>query len=530
MTGVEGSARIPPRAWYTLGILTLIYVVSFIDRQILSILAESIKLDLNLTDAQLGFLYGTSFAVFFALFGVPLGRLADTWNRVWLVALGLVGWSLMTSASGFATTFAMLALARVGVGVGEASTSPAAYSLIADYFPAQRRTTALGIYASGLYIGLGLSLPVGSFLLSFWTGAFPDAGTAPLGLSPWQATFVLVGLPGFLVALLMLTVRDPAWTARSAKKSSVLGELWRDLFAIIPPFTLLSTARFPGELRRNVMAALLLALAAALLCTFVGDPVQWIIYAVGVYAVFSWTQSIKHRDSGIYQLIFGTPVAVLLIFAFGSIAFITYSTGFWTSPYALRTFYAGPADAARLLEGKTALQEVSTLVGWGTAFGSAAGVIVGGIVADRWRRHDPRGRIFTIIASLLVSAPLAFAMFNTTSIVVFYVLAPIASFAGAAYSGGAIASVQDLVLPRMRATAGAAFVLGITLVGLALGPYISGKIATEYSNLRLGILGLYYVAPLTLAVLWYCAKHLQRLEATRGERAGEALPERHNGV
>jgi MFS family permease len=130
---------------YVLAVLVVVYVFNFIDRQILSILAEHIKADLGVTDAQMGFLYGTAFAVFYAVFGIPLGRLADVWDRRRLIAWGLAAWSAMTALSGLARNFPQLALARFGVGVGEASASPAAYSLLSDYFPRARRATALAI-------------------------------------------------------------------------------------------------------------------------------------------------------------------------------------------------------------------------------------------------------------------------------------------------------------------------------------------------------------------------------------------------
>ena len=145
--------RVSAYAWYALILFVIVYIFNFIDRQIVSILAESIKADLDLDDAQIGFLYGTAFAVFYALFGIPLGRLADSWYRGRLMAIGLALWSSMTALSGFSQNFAMLAAARVGVGIGEASASPAAYSMIADYFPTERRATALSIYSSGLYLG-----------------------------------------------------------------------------------------------------------------------------------------------------------------------------------------------------------------------------------------------------------------------------------------------------------------------------------------------------------------------------------------
>src|SRR5205085_9322988 len=159
-------SRISTYAWYALFVLFLVYVINFVDRQIISILAPYISHDLHVGDDDIGFLYGTAFAVFYALFGIPLGRLADSWYRGRLIGIGLGLWSTMTALSGFATSFGMLAFARIGVGIGEASASPAAYSMISDYFPKERRATALSIYSSSLYIGGALSLPIGGFILS----------------------------------------------------------------------------------------------------------------------------------------------------------------------------------------------------------------------------------------------------------------------------------------------------------------------------------------------------------------------------
>ena len=135
-------------SWYVLGVLVLVYVLNFVDRHILSILANDIKRDLSLTDADLGFLYGTAFAVFYSVFGIPLGRLADSWYRVRLMSFGLALWSIMTAVSGFSRSGIQLTTARIGVGVGEATANPAAYSLISDYFPQRLRATALAVYSS----------------------------------------------------------------------------------------------------------------------------------------------------------------------------------------------------------------------------------------------------------------------------------------------------------------------------------------------------------------------------------------------
>jgi MFS family permease len=529
MAGVSSEAP-PVRAsrygWYALLVLVLVYVVNFIDRQIISILAQDIKADLHLDDAQIGFLYGTAFAVFYALFGIPLGRLADSWYRGRLIAIGLGLWSTMTALSAFATSFGMLATARIGVGIGEASASPAAYSMISDHFPRQNRATALSIYSAGLYIGGALSLPLGGLVSSRWKAAWPHAADAPLGLAGWQAAFLAVGIPGLLLALWVLTLREPRRGASEGLSAPVVRPgAWRDfgseLAAILPPLTLLSAAR-RGDLPINLLALALVAAAAAALAALTGDVPQWVAYGLGVYAIVSWVQSLRRRDRPVYALIWGCPTFVMLAAAIGSISFISYAVAFWAPPYALRTFYATPEDAARLLHGLNARNEVSLILGWSTALAAATGAIVGGIVADWWHRHDPRGRLFVNMAAVVLPAPAVWVMFTTPQLGTFYLASPVALFFGSAWVGAAVATLQDLVLPRMRATAGATYVLGTTMVGLALGPYAAGKMSVLTHSLAAGIFSLYVVPPFTLLALWIGASRLAALDASKAERARAA--------
>lgn len=523
-------ARISRYGWYALLVLTLVYVINFVDRQIVSILAQDIKADLRLDDAQIGFLYGTAFAIFYALFGIPLGRLADSWYRGRLIALGLALWSGMTVLSAFAGSFATLAAARIGVGVGEASASPAAYSMIADHFPKQKRATAFSIYSAGLYIGAALSLPVGGFVSSRWKAIWPHPADAPLGLAGWQAAFLAVGLPGLLLALWVLTLREPQrGTSDGLADPVVQPGAWRDfgreLAAILPPLTLITAARGRDLIPNLLALAVTIGTAVGLIVLTGGtsaDKAQWAAYGLGAYAVFSWTQSLRRRDLPAFRLIWGCPTVVMLTVAIGSIAFMTYAVAVWTPPYALRTFYTTPRDPARILHGATAIEEVSAIVGWAAAAAAAAGAIVGGIVADWWRRRDPRGRLFVCMASVILPVPAVWVMFTTKDLSTFYLATPIAQLFSSAWVGASVATLQDLVLPRMRATAGATFVLGTTMVGLALGPYAAGKMADVTHSLAAGIFSLYLVPPFTLLGLWLGAHRLAELEASKADRAREA--------
>jgi len=529
LEGVAPAAakpRIGAYAWYALAVLVLVYIINFVDRQILSILVGDIKRDLHVSDAQIGFLYGTAFAVFYALFGIPLGRLADSWYRGRLMAMGLALWSSMTVLSGFANSFGMLAAARIGVGIGEASASPAAYSMISDSFPKERRATALSIYSSGLYIGGALSLPIGGIVVSRWNHAWPDPASAPLGLAGWQAAFLAVGLPGLLVALWVLTLREPQRGASDGMPQPIVRpNAWRDfgreLVAILPPLTLFNVSRIPGALKTNLIVLGIVGAAGFGLYRLTGDWPQWTAYGLGVYAIFSWIQSLKHRDPPAYSLIWGSPAVVVLAFAFGSISFVTYATSFWVPFYVEQTFYA-PGEGSRYFSGLTAKAEVGLIIGWSAAFSAAAGVILGGYLSDLWRQRDPRGRIFLNMLSVILPIPIVAFMLNTDSLGAFYWANPLAHMLASAWVGAAVATLQDLVLPRMRATAGATYILGTTMVGLALGPYFAGKMSVVTGGLATGIAALYFMPALTLAGLWIGARHIARLEATKVERARAA--------
>src|SRR5215475_9104166 len=184
-----------PYAYYVLGVLFVVYIFNFIDRQILSILLQPIKEDLNISDTALGFLTGFAFAVFYAFAGLPLARVADRWVRRSLIAISLATWSFWTAASGLARGFPDLAIARIFVGIGEAGATPPAHSLLSDYFPPEKRATAFAIYASGIYVGVGIGFFVGGWINDHYG---------------WRMAFYVLGLPGLLMALLVrFTVREP---------------------------------------------------------------------------------------------------------------------------------------------------------------------------------------------------------------------------------------------------------------------------------------------------------------------------------
>jgi MFS family permease len=196
-------------AWFAVGSLSLINMVSYIERQILTLLFAPIKRDFHLTDTEVSLLAGAAFVIFFVLFGLLFGRLADRGNRKRIILIGALFWSAATTACGLAQNFLQLFIARISVGIGEASLSPSALSTISDYFPRERLTRAISFYTGAQYAGAGLALVVGGFAIQL-VAQLPPIDLPGLGvLRPWQMTFVFVGLGGLLFTIPMLFVREP---------------------------------------------------------------------------------------------------------------------------------------------------------------------------------------------------------------------------------------------------------------------------------------------------------------------------------
>ncbi|MGI9225862.1 MAG: MFS transporter, partial [Woeseiaceae bacterium] len=197
-------------AWYMVVVLTIAYILSFVDRYILGLLAEPIKADLGLSDFQLGLLLGPAFGLFYVFMGLPLGWLADRKRRTLIVSIGVFVWSAATFASGLAKSFWHLAVARFSVGAGEATLSPCAMSMISDSFPREKRGRPIAFYSAALSLGAGIASLLSAAVLT-WAKSDATIAVPMIGpVAPWQFTFFVVGLPGIVVAALMLTLREPA--------------------------------------------------------------------------------------------------------------------------------------------------------------------------------------------------------------------------------------------------------------------------------------------------------------------------------
>ena len=480
-------------SWYALGVLFLVYLFNFVDRQILSILANDIKADLGLDDAQLGFLYGTAFAIFYALFGIPLGRLADTWSRTRLLSIGLALWSGMTVLSGFAKNFATLTVARIGVGVGEASSAPTCYSLISDMFPARMRGLALGIFSAGLFTGSGLSLLLGGNIVEAWNATWPDGG--PLGLRGWQGAFIVVGAPGLLLALWVLSLREPPQEKATGRP---FARFLAEVAQVVPPFTVIGAARAGrATLVRNLLLAAALAVLAWVLSWLTGNNQQFWFWVVGLYAVASWASHLKRIDPETHAMTFGSPAFMAIVVAYGAVCFLGYTVSYWAAPYAERTFELSKGD-------------LGLLIGAPNAVGGFLGVIVGGKLADVMQERHPAGRVMVFLLALLGSVPVFLIGYSAASLTVFLVCNFLAQFVTSSALGAGASATQTMVLPRMRGVATAVYLLGATLIGLSLGPFTAGFVSEATGSLGSGVMTTLLIVPVGLAAVWIAVRRMPR--------------------
>ncbi len=512
---------------YVLCVLVIVYVFNFIDRNILSILAQDIQADLGIDDAQMGFLYGTVFAVFYAVFGIPLARFADVWVRKSLISIGLMFWSMMTFCSGLARSFPVLALFRIGVGIGEASASPAAYSMLSDYYPTRLRATVIAIYSSGVYIGGGIGLFLGGMILETWGSAYPIVEQAPFGLKGWHVAFMAVGIPGILMAAWVRTLREPQRGISEGlvteKHPAPFSVLATEMVAMLPIFNLPGLKQAGASLPKNALAAMLIGLIAVVLMVLTDDIAQWIAIGIGVYVVFSWAQSLAKRDPATFAMIFKSRGMIYTMIAFPTISFVTYGVSFWTPPLLLRLHDTSPA-------------EVGLYIGLGNALGGLIGVTMGGALSDWFKQLIPSGRLLIGYFAVLGTAPLVLWMIYTDSLYMAFILNFAFHIPAASWPGIPPSTAADLVLPRMRAVAGAYYILVNTFIGLALGPYVIGQLSDGFTvdgtnsadALRSAISASMVIFLVTLVCLTLAWRHLPKDVSTRLERAralGEKITE-----
>ena len=500
-------------AWYVCIVLAIVNLYNTMDRYSLAILSEDIRHSFRLSDSELGFLTGTAFAVFYAVFSYPVARLADRWNRTRLLAIGLTIWSAATAMSGVASSYHQLALLRLGLGIGEATVSPTGYSLLADWFSKPRRATPMGLFGAGLYLGAGLSMLVGGYIVTEWNSA--PLVARPLGLAGWQVAFLVLGLPGLLLAAWVFTLREPTRGQSEGTTPPVESGIWAkallDLGAIVPPFTFWDAARRGRPaLLVNALAALIACLIALGLATATGDWMQWSAVGFGYYAAFSAAMSLRANDRATFALTWATPSFMLAVVGFCFITTITTVIIIWTGPLAVRRLG---------LDSGT----VGLLLGSAMAIGGVGGTIAGGKLSDIAIRRNPRGRLWVALAAVIVPMPFTMVMCVTHDPTLFFLcFVPVASVGKIWLAGGA-ATIQELVLPRMRGTATNVYFLLPTLLGSALAPYFVGKISEATGDLGVGLGGVVLASGLiSVVALSLCTRGLPEAEASKSERAAEA--------
>ena len=294
-------------AWWALLLLTATYTFSFIDRQIINLLVDPIRIDLSLSDSQVSFLQGLAFVLPYVLLSIPLGRVVDRANRIRVLVIGILVWTISCVTCGLAKNFLQLGMARMGVGAGEASVTPASWSLLADYFPEDRRALPVSIFLMGPYLGAGLSLILGAEVVG-WASGLGSIELPLVGaLAPWQLTFMLVALPGLLMVFLLPLLPDPPRTQRLTEAVEPLS--WGDIAQYVWP-------------RRGVFGAYLL-----------GAPFIVLV----LYALQAWVPSLLIRVHGLEIVEAGRY--------YGTIALVAGSAGVLSGPVAAR-WLAGRVDPA----------------------------------------------------------------------------------------------------------------------------------------------------------------------------------------
>jgi len=373
---------------YVLFILFVVYGLSYVDRQILSNLIEPIRKEYGFTDFQMGMLSGTAFAIFYATLGIPIARFADRHSRVNIIAISLVVWSAATALTGKAHGFLQLFLARIGVGIGEAGCNPSAYSIISDYFPAKKRSTAQSIYSTGVYLGQFLGFVVAGYVAHEYG---------------WRAAFYVVGLPGIAVALILkFSLREPP-----RGFSEPAGYVPSD-----PPLT---------------------------------------------FDVLSKLGSL--------------PAFRNLSFASGLHALVAYGLNNYYSAFLMRSH-------------GMSIKETSTALAVITLTGGIVGTFLGGKLSDVFSQRnggDPRYQMWVPGIALLINIPVWLAALLVPDRHLVMVLMVPAIALGATYLGPSISATHQLVGVRERAVSGALLLFVLNIIGIGLGPIMSGFISDVFA-------------------------------------------------
>jgi MFS family permease len=399
----------PAYSRYVLAILFLVYVVNFIDRQILSILLDPIKEELGASDTQMGFLTGIAFAVFYTGFGIPIARWADRGVRRSIIAIGLTVWSVMTGACGFAQNFAQLAIARIGVGIGEAAGSPPAHSLISDYFPPERRASALSIYNVGIPVGVMLGYLSGGWIVEFFD---------------WRVAFFTVSIPGILLALVLrFTVKEPPRGMSESGPVDTNNDSLEDVIRFLlslRSFVLLSVACGFSAFSAYGFGSWVPAFLGRVHGMGHGEIGTWIGIesgiggALGMVATGLVADRLGRRDPRWYLWLPAISIAIYLPFSVAFLLFEDATTALvlYFIPIALSSVYLGPAIALTHQLVKVRMRAVASsimifflnLIGMG--LGPQAVGIISDLLTPEHGAEGLRWSLLIVLSSKFVSIAL----------------------------------------------------------------------------------------------------------------------------
>lgn len=510
----------PKGAWYTLVALMAVSIFINADRSLMTVLVEDIKRDFGITDAEIGFIFGTSISVFYALFSIPIGRLADVWNRKKLLAIGIGACGLMIAVTGAAKSFAALALCRIGVGVGESSGGPAAISMVADIFPAHWRATAMSIMASGANVGTGLGLFAGGYVLDAWNSAFPVSALAPLGLKGWQATILFMALLGALLAAVLACLKEPVRGQsdgiRIPPYPHPFRDTWEVMKTIVPGFSLMALWQLTGArgVIINLLTAVALSVIGIALVELTNSTAQWIALLIGAYCVASWAQAIAVRDAVLFAMIFKCKTLVFIFVGAAFFFFVNAGVLTWAAPLFQRVYGVSASEAG-------------LAIGLGSVVSGLTGTVLGGLIADRLRQFTKRSGFYVMLGSIVLIGPSLLLVLTSESYPV-----TVAGFAlyvlfSSLWFGVVLSILSELLVPRMRATATAFYLIAITFTGFALGPYTVGLLSDLFqatgtnagealsSALMVSLLAL----PFALLFIYFASRNFEDESASVVERA-----------
>jgi MFS transporter, Spinster family, sphingosine-1-phosphate transporter len=529
------AARVTRAGWYALFLVSSAQGLSLLDRQILSILAPAIKADLQIGDAELGLLYGTLFALFYALFSLPLGRLVDGWIRTRLLGLCILAWSGFAGLSAFAQSFALLAVSRLGVGVGEAAAQPAANSIIFDTFPREKRGTAMAAMGVATALGLGLSMTLGGVVAGWWDARYPDGA---FGLSGWQFAFLVASLPRLLLAWAIFRLKEPARGAIDGIVAPPDPAPFKASAAVLGSVTpganwyyLWSRKAGARQWTLNLVSLALIVVACVFMArtlqgfsprpdtklfglSFNAHELQWFVVGFGAFVILNLFQSLKLTDRPTYNVVL-SPSLLLLMVVGGLQTSINYGVMGFTPSFLVREFGLSPAE--------TGLQ-----FGLLAAALGVGGPVIAGPLSD-WltARMGARGRVWLTIFSLGLSPFISFWLFAAPDVTTFYIRFTLYSIILTLWLPPIYSLYYDLVLPRMRGMTSSIYIIVSTLLGLGMGPYFVGIVSDRNGgDLALAITSLNVVGPVIVVILLYVLTRINHDESTVLERArsgGEAV-------